>query len=68
MNLKINLLIFLKMYWIQEFMVLITRSYIMTLFLRLCLYRFYLCFSGLMLHFILPQKLQEINPWSIQYS
>lgn len=48
------------MYLIQEFLAIFSRSYIVTLFLRLCLYRFYTVFGGLMLHFILPKSLMKL--------
>lgn len=45
------------MYLLQEFLTRIIRSYIVTLYISLCLYRFYIVFGGIMLHFILPKKL-----------
>ena len=48
------------MYLIQELLVTISRSYIVTLFLWLCLYRFYTVFGGIMLHFILPKKFKKL--------
>lgn len=47
------------MYLIQEFMATIIMSYFVTLFIRLCVYRFYFIFGGIMLHFILPKKLMK---------
>jgi 1-acyl-sn-glycerol-3-phosphate acyltransferase len=47
------------MYLIQELLAIFSKSYIVTLFLRLCLYRFYTVFGGLMLHFILPKPLMK---------
>lgn len=48
------------MYLIQEFFARIIRSYPVTLLIKLCLYRFYIVFSGLMLHFILPKPLMKL--------
>lgn len=47
------------MYLIQEFFARIIRSYPVTLLIKLCLYRFYTVFGGIMLHFILPFQLMK---------
>jgi len=48
------------MYLIQELMVVISKSYFMTLFLRLYLYRIYCIFGGVMLQFFLPKDYMNV--------
>lgn len=47
------------MYFIQEIMSVISKSFVMTMFLRLCIYRLYMLFGGLMIHFILPYNVMK---------
>lgn len=48
------------MYLIQEFIVIISKSYFMTLCLCLYLYRIYCIFCGVMLQFILPKDYMNL--------
>lgn len=46
-------------YLIQELLVSVIRSYFFTLLIRMCLYRMYIVFGGIMIHFLLPKELAK---------